>query len=564
MFLFFIFSILSYSYDKGDKISIYGAKISPKNSPSQSYSFKHLPFCTVPKDSSSLSSLSDRITGKDIYPLNIPIEFGVPKKRSPICASKLTDDSLIFLKKAAYENFWALFYIDNIPIYEHISTFEKGAPVIYTHYSFDFFYNKDKIIDCNLSMSEPCDIISTKPISFHITTYWKEVDTNVSQMFDRYKESRFYEHRIRGFSLGNNFLTVIFLVLIILITLAKMLVGNFSQNMSTKTFQGFELDLSTEKGWKTLHGDIFRPPPTKRIVSMCVGAGAHLFFTLFFYLLINKSTLFYTARSGYVTVFIFSLIASSPFAGYFSAAVSRDYGESKWKQVSTLSAGAAPILFFIIQILISCNSSLNDSKKSIPFYYIFFFAAVLFIVIFPLGALGGFLGVRSKLFSGPKCEVSLVPRAIPKPKFGMSRAVVCLLVGAVISIPLIIEFYYLLATIWNMKFYYTWSLSILFLILISIITALTSVIGISIIIQNEDHRWQWPSFCGPASVGLFCFGYCIYFWIKKIEMIGIYQLIDYLLTSLFLCSFVSLCLGCIGFVSCNLFIHKVFQILKFD
>ena len=42
-------------------------------------------------------------------------------------------------------------------------------------------------------------------------------------------------------------------------------------------------------------------------------------------------------------------------------------------------------------------------------------------------------------------------------------AVVCLLVGAVISIPLIIEFYYLLATIWNMKFYYTWSLSILFL-----------------------------------------------------------------------------------------------------
>ena len=566
IFLISFFSFFCYSYEKGDKITLLGAKISPKDSPSLSLSIKNLPFCTIPENSNDKSTISDRLTGKKVYPLNIPIEFGVDKKRIQICNSLIKkEENIVFLKKAAYDTYWILYYIDDIPIYSHISTFDRGKPVFYTHYTFNFFFNnKGKIIDCNLSMSEPMDPVMNENYRFYLSTHWKQVDINASSKFDRFHEKSFFENNIRKYSLGNNILIIIFLIFILLITVAKMLVGNFSRDTNSKNLQGFELDLSNEKGWKTLHGDVFRPPQTKRIIEILVGAGYHILASCLIYLVMNKNSSFYLTRSGYISMFLFCLILASPFSGYFSAVVCKDYGESKWMKMSMIGASFTPILLYIIQSIISFNSFLNNSQKSLPFYHIFLFIIVLIIFILPLSAAGGYLGMRSKIFSGPKSDVSLVPRQIPRIPIIFNRFVISFVLGLIICIPMIVEFYYILATIWNMKYYYTWGYSILFIIFMIIITSLASIISISAIIQNEDHRWQWPSFVGPASAGLFCFVYCIYFWCSKLEMTGGYQFIDYILTSIIICLSIALSLGCIGFISCNVFIHKVFQIIKFD
>lgn len=40
--------------------------------------------------------------------------------------------------------------------------------------------------------------------------------------------------------------------------------------------EALEVDMSDESGWKTVHGDVFRPPQRLPLLAACVGTGVQV------------------------------------------------------------------------------------------------------------------------------------------------------------------------------------------------------------------------------------------------------------------------------------------------
>lgn len=40
--------------------------------------------------------------------------------------------------------------------------------------------------------------------------------------------------------------------------------------------EALEVDMSEESGWKTVHGDVFRPPQRLPLLAACVGTGVQV------------------------------------------------------------------------------------------------------------------------------------------------------------------------------------------------------------------------------------------------------------------------------------------------
>ena len=56
-----------------------------------------------------------------------------------------------------------------------------------------------------------------------------------------------------------------------------------------------------------------------------------------------------------------------------------------------------------------------------------------------------------------------------------------------------------------------------------IIESCVSIVGTYILLNAENHHWRWTSFLSGASIGVYLFLYCVYFYCCKTQMNGFVQ-----------------------------------------
>jgi transmembrane 9 superfamily protein 2/4 len=75
-----------------------------------------------------------------------------------------------------------------------------------------------------------------------------------------------------------------------------------------------------ETGWKLVHGDVFRPPPSGSWLAVLVGTGVQLFgMTLVTMVFATLGFLSPANRGGLMTAVLLLFVFMGSFAGYFSA-----------------------------------------------------------------------------------------------------------------------------------------------------------------------------------------------------------------------------------------------------
>lgn len=58
-----------------------------------------------------------------------------------------------------------------------------------------------------------------------------------------------------------------------------------------------------------------------------------------------------------------------------------------------------------------------------------------------------------------------------------------------------------------------------------------SIVGTYLLLNAENYQWRWTSFLGGASIGLYLFLYCIYFYVYKTKMSGFVQGVSFFIES---------------------------------
>ena len=68
------------------------------------------------------------------------------------------------------------------------------------------------------------------------------------------------------------------IVLILGIVIAHILIKTLKNDIVKYNEVNLDDDISDESGWKLVHGDIFRPPKQRLLLSVLVGSGVQIFF----------------------------------------------------------------------------------------------------------------------------------------------------------------------------------------------------------------------------------------------------------------------------------------------
>ncbi|CCW67349.1 unnamed protein product [Phytomonas sp. Hart1] len=313
--------------------------------------------------------------------------------------------------------------------------------------------------------------------------------------------------------------------------------------------------LQEEMGWWLVHADICRPPERASLLSIMVGGGYQVLFTLaaviLSYLLgaiplLRKNSMLFSI--------LFFLPIMSLVGGYACSLLLVYLNRKAWRHIFLLGSGA-PVLMLAICMVRSylssrLNSSIADSSINI-YFFLFFFAFNLFLTI-----LGAFFAFNRGPLKNPT-GFSRLEREIPRQPFMNRRLMLYTLSPTLPFLSIILELHYLMSAIWVGQINYAFSLLAFASLGWVLVCAFVTVFQLYNLLYHENHRWWWSAFMIPGCMGLHMFVYSI-FLCAKLHIKGFLPMLLFFLYMGMVSIVYGLASGAIGVTAGVFFMRKIY------
>eukprot|EP00899_Mesostigma_viride_P027506 jgi/Mesvir1/7940/Mv11860-RA.1 len=580
----------SHRYEIGDQVHLWVNKVGPYNNPQETYNYYTLPFCKPGngKAHHKWGGLGEVLEGNELIDSSIEFKFRMDVPKRTICEDPLDDKKVRKFRRAIKNHYWYELFMDDLPIWGFVGesvdpehSGDAGAKLaasnnaggfkdedqvfIYTHKSFDINYNKNRIIQVNLTSENPRPLIPGTTLDFTYSVKWEPTAIKYHQRFDRYLDYNFFEHQIHWFSIFNSFMMVIFLTGLVSMILMRTLRNDYAKYAREEDdLETLERDVSEESGWKLVHGDVFRAPRHLVLLSSLIGTGAQLALLVLFVVLLSIVGMLYIGRGAIVTAFIVCYALTSFIAGYVSGGFySRSEGKN-WIKCMLLTASLFPGLSFAIAFILNTIAIFYHSLAAIPFGSM---VVVLFIwafVAFPLTLLGTVGGRNWSGSPDNPCRVKTIPRPIPAKKWYLTPTVVSLMGGLLPFGSIFIEMYFIFTSFWNYKVYYVYGFMLLVFLILIIVTVCVTIVGSYFLLNAENYHWQWTSFFSAFSTAVYVYLYSIYYFFMKTKMSGFFQTCFYFGYTAMFCLGLGIMCGAIGYLGSASFVRRIYKNIKCD
>jgi transmembrane 9 superfamily protein 2/4 len=192
---------------------------------------------------------------------------------------------------------------------------------------------------CNTHFKTPMILSTTgtTKVQFTYSVTWIPSDTPWGTRWDHYLNTS--DIRVHWFSIVNSVLVVMLLsgmVFVILLRTLNRDIARYNDGDNTE-------DAQEEFGWKLVHGDVFRAPRHRTLLSVLVGNGAQI-------LLMALATLGFAAigvlspasRGSLPTAMLVFYIFFGSVAGYVSTRIYKLLGGEAWRSTVIMTAMLIP------------------------------------------------------------------------------------------------------------------------------------------------------------------------------------------------------------------------------
>lgn len=572
----------SQSYVYNESVLVWANKVGPYNNPQETYPYFSLPFCKPPGHDSIHKSdgLGSILSGNELVDSGIHIPFSIDVEPTTYCEETLTEKQASELYNAVLNSYWYQMHIDELPVWGMVgerSGDKNLDAVVFTHQAFTILYNGDRIIEINLTTNNRVVVAPGAKLSFSYSVEWKRTPKLFEDRFQRYLDSGFFEHRVHFLAIFNSMLMVLFLLGLVFLTLMRTV----KNDISKYSLEDDELDLERlidESGWKQVHGDVFRAPPQLSMLSALIGTGHQLVFLCTLVMLLALARSLYMWRGAILSAVVVFYALTSFVAGYSSGGYYKLYGLRSWRKTFLLSSTLYPVIVVSIGVLLDVVAMSYSSTAAIPFTTLLLVFALWLLVSCPLNFAGTWLA-RSRIRKNDfPCRVTNLPRPIPAGRWFSNPLFVIFAAGILPFGSIFIELYFIFTSFWNYKFYYVFELLLLVFGLLLLATACVNIISTYLMLNAENHRWQWTSFMSGASTGLYTFFYGVYYYSAKTHMTGFFQTFYFFGTlTLISASLALVCgmliinktisnmyLGSVAFTASQLFVRRIYHDIKSD
>ncbi|GIY07918.1 transmembrane 9 superfamily member 1 [Caerostris extrusa] len=530
-FLFLIGSIFSISfhisegYNVGEKVILYVNKVGPYFNPHETYHYYQLPVCRPEKIEHRSLTLGEVLEGDRMAFSLYNISFLIPVKKEKLCNMVLNQNEISQLVEAIEDLYYFEFAIDDLPLHGFIGHLVEGVffphaheAQLYTHYTFNILYNKDKVISANVSTAGFAPITLKKTFDSFKIDYTYSVN--------------WIETKFTGFQLSTQLFLVMLLIGFVAVILTRILRNDFALQC---------------------------------LFCAILGVGCQFLAIAFGIIIMSLLDLFNVHNHGAINTIAFVLYAfTCGVAGYVSASMYKQMQGRFWVWNINLTSFLFAGPFFIIWSIYNSIAWAYASTQALPAGTITMLLLIWLFVGFPLCIIGGVLGKNwSGNFDVP-CRTKHIPREIPPVNWYHSSLTHCVIGGFLPFSAISVELYYIFATVWGREQYTLYGVLFIVFFLLLNVTACISVALTYFQLSSEDYKWWWRSIFNVGSTSVFVFIYAAFYYMKRSNMEGFLQAVEFFGYTLLTCYVFFLMLGTVSFYASLRFVRYIYQNVKAD
>ncbi len=581
------------------------------------YDYYKLPVCpplSAGKRKKTRKNFGEKLKGNVSRPAPYEIRVGKNLGCQALCQVEIDKKKLDFVIKLTRERYRANLSLDNLPVYirQHkgLNIINKGYPIgvklqttddvkyyLNNHLKFVIYYHEDaesfagkRIVGFEVKpisiahetdTEEPSTCTDAKDIQnkrgsvlelklpsdqdalkviYSYEVAWEVSDTTWADRWDIYVGSSLDETSLQHVRIVNSLAVIFGLILAGSFIFVRMLRKELHEYVG----DDMESETAEEKGWKLLHGDIFRPPSfNPMILSVLVGNGFQIFIVIVTTLTLCSLRIINPMKKGQAlgTIVMLYFISGSC-CGYVSARFFKLFGGSDWKLNTVYSAAALPgflmSLFLVLNIFLSIAGATHVSFWTILQIFLLWVCMLIPLVFF-----GSYMGFKAERIAIP-CKVNQIARVVPERSVIQNSALSSFVIGLMAFSSLTVEIYMLMNALWLQEFFYAVGYLFFVIIVFTISCSLLAMIACYYRMNKENHRWWWYAFNDTAFSGLWIIVYSGWFLFTEIDYVGGLPFIVYWTYMTMIAVLMALFAGAAGFIPTFFFIRKIYSTLKVD
>mmetsp|Transcript_16457 Transcript_16457/g.39314 ORF Transcript_16457/g.39314 Transcript_16457/m.39314 type:complete len:680 (-) Transcript_16457:192-2231(-) len=398
---------------------------------------------------------------------------------------------------------------------------------------------------------------------------WEESSVKWASRWDVYLQMT--DDHIHWFSIVNSLVILLFLSAIVGLIMARILRKDLARYneaaLSAEQRAEAASEIREETGWKLVYGDVFRPPSAGTLLAVYAGTGAQL--AVMAILTLGCAVLGFLSpanRGSLLSSVLFFFVLMGAPAGYVSARFCQLVKEQNHFKATLLTAIVFPGVSFIIFFGVNLIAWSKQSSSAVPFGTLIVLMLLWFGVSLPLIFFGAYLGFKRAPIDLP-CSVSPIPRQIPPQVWYLSYGIPAIGGGLLSFGAVFVEMFFILSSIWQHRFYYMFGfLGLVFFILI-VTCAEIALVLCYLHLVAEDYRWWWKSMLGGGSIAFYMYAYGVYHYMSRAHPAAQFDLLSasiYFGYMGIFCYAVFVLFGFTGFMSCFIFIRKIYGSVKID
>lgn len=568
LFLSLLFAIKTSSklktYSISSPVEILIDEIGIPYKPLSYTSFSSLQCCKTSKQPSR--AFSDMFTGYKTTDVGISANFGRDSSTTQFCSQKLTEQQFNFITNAIQNNLSYSFVSDDLRNFAPVGKLDNNYNLqYYSEYSFNFLYSDDNIVKFSISVSDHSlkhlQFKGDYELSFNVK--WEKTSVNAKARLSTFYLSYLFLNNTIQTKITLQLFVQLFILFLIIFLIYNQMMADFDiSNQSLIDFDEFE-QKTKDKGWKMLHGDIFRTPDHSSLFSILISGCSHFYtlvlFCLIFYSLYDLTSGIEKVEDIKINIILYTFIITSFICGFTATTLSHAFSI---RQFLRIVLGGVQLFSLLFEGLFILSNFFRGRDISIISLLIFIF--ILFMSVSILATFGAVFARRKGFFTKNPCQVALVPRQLPKLPWYLNDFFVCLLIGLFVTISFSSELFLVLQSVYLDQVFCHYFAFMVNFVLFSVITGCSMIIAVYFRLQDEYYKWHWISFLAPASSSFFAFVFCIGFYFYYEVGNSTYQLISFICSSSILCLVFGLVAGFSGHIGTNFFVRLVFSNLKLD
>jgi len=555
-----------------EDIIIWANKIGPSYNPQESYEYYTLPFCKGSKPlSERFHTLGEAIEGNRLFDTGHVLKFKEDSSNVLLCSLTLSAEDKKAFQYAVSSNYWTEFYVDDLPALDMIGEihtektqeYEPGKiyddVYLYTHKQFEIGYNGDRIVSLSYTPTDPVKIETNAELSFTYGIVWTQSDIEFEKRMEEYWEDEFYKKPVHWYSILNSFGMVLLLIGAVAFILAKALKKDFEElKKDQEALEEGEFGFIEGTGWKQLSKEVFFPPSYLKLFTGLISSGLTLYVVFAVLILSLMTDLIYVQRGTITNVGIILYCLSGFPGGYLGGAFySRHHGK-KWINCMILCLFFWPSVVTVVLSVLNTIAIFYGASAAIPFGSIVVVVLIFLLLATPIH-LGGTLLGRNKKSAGDKHkELTLRSPYVKEKTSWFTKSGFLILISGIFPFASIsTELYFILMSFWSFNYYYLYGFLFLSIFILTLTLICVSIVATYILLNSEDHRWQWLSFLSSASTGFYAFLCSLVFYMQS-DMAGLFQTAFFFGYSFLFCFSLALMCGTIGFAGAYVFVKTIY------